>query len=586
MKIKLSDYVIKFLIKKNVKHFFAISGGSSLHLIHSVAKFKKSTYICTHHEQAAAFAADSYSRVSKNIGVAIATSGPGATNLLTGIASSFFDSVPLIVLTGQTSSFRSFPKSKIRQTGFQETNIVDMAKHITKYAARVEKPTDIKFHLEKAFHIATTGRGGPVLIDMPDNFQYAYINTQNLKKKYIPTKMNFKYPNFNEKRKEFFKLLSKSKRPIFLVGWGIYLSKTQKDFINIFEKFNIPICMTWGAADIIPHNHKLNFGVFGTHSNRYSNFAVEKSDLLISFGTRLDSKATGTPTSNFSKKSKKIVIDIDSEELSKFKKFGLKIDILIQDDLKEVVKILKKIKIKPKKNYNDWKNKILNWKSEFEKFDEKTRKIRGLNPYTFFDSLSSMLPKKCNIFVDTGCAVAWCNQAFKLSKGQRLYHDYNNTAMGWSLPASIGSYFYCKENTICIIGDGSLMMALHELSTVKHHKLPIKLIIVNNSGYGMIRQTQDIWMKSVYHASSKEGGVSFPDFKKIANSFDIKYYKVKTIKKAKILFKKHLFSKKAIIFDVIIPKEAKVLPLAKFGRPNTDMEPVLPRKQYKKNILS
>ena len=586
MKIKLSDYVIKFLIKKKVKHFFTISGGSSLHLIHSIAKYKKNGYICTHHEQAAAFAADAYARVSKNIGVAIVTSGPGATNLLTGIASSFFDSVPVIFITGQTSSFRSLPNSKVRQIGFQETNIVDIVKPITKFAEKVLNPIDIKFYLDKAFHIATSGRPGPVLIDIPDNFQYSYINTSHFKKKYVSKKEKFIYPNFFKKKKKFLKLLSRAKKPIFLAGWGIYVSKTQNDFINIFEKFNIPVCTTWGASDIMPFNHRLNFGSFGTHGTRYSNFAVEKSDLIISFGSKLDTKSTGSPVSNFAKNSKKVVIDIDNEELAKFKKFGLKIDLLIQDDLKEVAKILNKIKITHNQDYSSWKNKILTWKNEFEKFDKQKRKIRGINPYTFFNLLSLKLPKKCNIIADTGCAIVWCNQSMKLVKGQRLFHDYNNTAMGWSLPASIGSYFFSKTHTICIIGDGSLMMMLHELSTIKYHKLPIKIIILNNEGYGMIRQTQDLWMNSVYLASSKEGGLSFPDFKKIASSFDIKYYKVNSIKNAEIVFEKNLLSKKAIIFDVKIPKEAKVIPQVTFGRSNLDMAPLLPRKQYLKNILS
>ena len=584
MKIKLSDFVIEFLKAKGVKTFFTVSGGASLHLINSVKKNNNLRYVCNHHEQAAAFAADGYARTRNDIGCAIVTSGPGATNLITGIASSFFDSIPVIYLTGQTSSKRSLKNSNVRQIGFQETKIVDIVKPITKYSVKVEDPYLIKYYLEKAYQISLTDRKGPVLIDIPDDYQYKIIDTNKLKIKKINIKNDKKiFPNFLESKKDILNLINNSKRPLLILGWGIILSESHKDILKFSKKFDIPYCPTWAVSHLANFKDKLNVGTFGTHGNRYSNIVIEKADLLICLGTRLDTKATGSPVKDFSKNSKKIIIDVDTNELKKFIKFGLKIDLLIQDNLKKFSKKL--INFKIKKVSNLWLNEIDYIKNITEKFDEKERnKIKGLNPYKLIDYFSNLFAENTNIFCDTGCIVAWLNQKFRFKKGINLYHDYNNTAMGWSLPASIGSYFHTGKKTFCFVGDGALMMCLNELATIQKHKIPIVIFIINNKGYSMIRQTQKQWFKSDFFASSKKGGLTFPNFKFLAKSFNIDYKKIENISSLKKIEQKILKDPKPLIVDIDIHENADVIPQVKFGFPNFDMEPLLKEKEIKKIV--
>lgn len=583
MKIKLSDFVIRFLKNKGVKTFFTVSGGASLHLINSVKKDYNLQYVCNHHEQAAACAADGYARTRNNIGCAIVTSGPGATNLVTGIASSFFDSIPVIYLTGQTSSKRTLKNSNVRQIGFQETKIIDIVKSITKYSVKVEDPYLIEYYLEKAYQTSLTDRRGPVLIDIPDDYQYKIIDTNKLKKKKIKVK-NFDkkiLPNFLDSKKNILNLVNNSKKPLLILGWGIILSETHKDIFKFSKRFNIPYCPTWAVSHLANFKDKLNVGTFGTHGNRHSNIVLEKADLLICLGTRLDTKATGSPIKDFSKNSKKIIFDVDINELNKFKKFGLKVDLLIQDNLKNFSKKLRNLKIK--KVNNSWLNEIDSIKNNLDKFDEKERnKIKGLNPYELISYFSNFFLEKTNIFCDTGCIIAWINQKFRFKKDVNLYHDYNNTSMGWSLPASIGSYFHTGKKTFCFIGDGALMMCLNELATIQAHKIPIVIFIINNKGYSMIRQTQKQWFKSDFFASSKKGGITFPNFKFVAKSFNIDYKKIKNISSLKKIEQKILKDPKPLIVDIDIHENAGVIPQVKYGFPNFDMEPLLKKKEIEK----
>tara|TARA_Y100000591_G_scaffold276195_1_gene253305 strand:+ start:2688 stop:4448 length:1761 start_codon:yes stop_codon:yes gene_type:complete len=581
MKIKLSDYVISYLKRKGIKTFFAVSGGASLHLINSVNKTKGVRYICNHHEQAAACAADGYARAKNHLGCAIATSGPGATNLITGIASSYFDSVPVVYLTGQTSSKRSFKGSKVRQIGFQETNIVDIAKPITKYSVKVDDPYKIKYYLDKAIEISLSDRKGPVLVDIPDDFQFSIIDTKKLiEKKVSLKKQRKKFSNFSQAKSKIENYIKKSKRPVLIMGWGAVLSNTYKDILEFSKRYNIPYCLTWAVSHLGDYKDDLYFGTFGTHGNRHSNIALEKADLLISLGTRMDTKATGSPVKNFSKNSKKIIFDIDLHELEKFKKFDLKFDLIIQDNLKNFSKQLKHLKIN--RFSNTWKKQVLEIKNIMKKYDEKGRNFSGLNPYKLMNYFSDLYKKKMNIICDTGCIVAWINQEFKFNKNINLFHDYNNTAMGWALPASIGSYFFSKTKTVCFVGDGSLMFCLNELATVQKHQIPIVLFIVNNNGYSMIRQTQDQWFDSDYFASDSSGGISFPNFQYIARSFNIEYRKVKNLKDLDKIKNKLLNNTKPLIVDMQIPEEASVVPQVKYGYRNFEMEPIIPSKVMNK----
>jgi len=589
--VKLSDYVAQFIADLDIKVVFAISGGASLHLIHSIGDNPNIDYICTHHEQSAAMAADGYARTTGKLGVAIATSGPGATNLITGICCSFYDSVPILLLTGQVSTFRMTGNTGVRQVGFQETPIVEICQSITKYAVQIKEPEQIRYELEKAIHIARTNRPGPVLVDIPDNLQRSQIDLSSLKG-YTPQTLEFANPRkfscFSEVLSQVSKLILEASRPVLVGGWGIHLSNTEASFVKFAEALNIPVALTWGAADLLPESHPLYIGTFGTHGMRHANFAVQNADLVLSFGSRLDTKSTGSPVSSFSRDAKKVVIDIDENELSKFSTFGLEIDILIQDDLSNLFEFIKSKDL----SYlfchrQNWIQQIHQWKEVFSSFDRSNSAKTDLDPYRFIDCLSLALPESSRIFIDTGCAIAWTMQRLKIGSDQRIFHDFNNTAMGWALPAAIGGYFAEPDHPIvCIVGDGSLMMSMHELATIKHHHIPVKIFLFNNSGYSMIKQTQEQWLDSKYYASSYEGGLSFPDYKSLAHAFGLDYLEVSSLKDCTNKLLNAFISNTALLCNVIIPSDARVVPQVKFGRPNEDMEPLLPRDIFLENMIT
>ena len=584
---KVSDVVAEVLIEEKISHVFAISGGASLHLIHSLADNKNIQYICNHNEQACAMAADGYSRVSGKTGVAVTTSGPGATNLITGICCSYYDSIPSLFITGQVSTMRMKGDTGVRQIGFQETPIVDIAQEITKYAYTIVDPEEIKYQLQKALHIAKSGRPGPVLVDIPDDLQRELVDPLKLKNFQAPAAQEL--PHLKNSLQDTMDSIMNSRRPILIAGWGVHLSDTEAEFLKFAESFNIPIALTWGAADLIPFDHDLYVGTFGTHGNRHANFAVQNADLIISLGSRLDTKSTGSPVNTFAREAKKIMIDIDINELNKFQYFDLKFDQLIHCELKDFFNNFSKLEpTKDTCNNLEWLKQINKWRHQFISFDDtKGIATTKVNPYNFVDSISNNLKGNEQIFIDTGCSIAWFMQSLRVKDKVRVFHDFNNTAMGWALPAAIGGYYANLKHQspiIAIIGDGSFMMTSYELATVMHHNIPIKIFIMNNQGYSMIQQTQDQWLDSDYHASSKEGGLSFPNYKKLASTYNIKYFELNSGKDFSLI-DEIMNEGNPLICNVCIDKDFRVTPQVKFGKPNEDMGPLLPRDMFKENMI-
>jgi len=580
--MQVSDFISNFLAKKKIKYVYAVTGGASLHLIHSAQKNKKIKVIFPIHEQTCAMAADAYARISKNIGAAFATSGPGATNLATGICGAYFDSVPVLYITGQVSTKRNKDTTGVRQIGFQETDCVGMYKSVTKYAYKIRNAKEIRYQLEKAYHLSMTGRKGPVLIDVPDDIQRQKINPKKLKS-YKPKNQNYLKPI--TKYNKIVDLIINSKRPILILGWGVHLSNSYKEIKLLINKLKFPVVTTWAISHIIDEKNKLKIGTWGTHGSRFSNFAVQNSDLILSIGSRLDTKATGSPINTFAREAKKIVVDIDKTELNKFKKFKLNIDVKVNEDLKIFTKNLLKYNFNYKNDFNTWYKKIKNWKKKYpickkEYFNEKL-----INPYVFIDYLSDLIKENKSIVVDTGCAIAWTMQGFKFKKNQVLLHDFNNTAMGWSIPASISIALATKKEVVVIIGDGSLSFMMQELSMLKKHNLNIKIFLLNNSGQSMIRQTQDQWLKSKYIGSSYSGGLPKINFLEIAKCFDLNTEKLIFQKNLKKRIRNFLLKSSSGLCEVILSENHRVIPQVKFGKPNEDPEPLLSRKEFNENMI-
>lgn len=573
--MKLSDYVINFFVEKNIDKIFGIAGGASLHLLDSIDKNIDVKLICNHHEQHSSMAADAYARATKNFGVVVATSGPGATNLVTGVCGAYYDSVPLFCVTGQVSTWRQVGSTGARQIGFQETPVVDMFKSITKYSVQLDKPENIRFELEKAFHIMKEGRLGPVLIDIPDNFQRDDVDINNLRPfeaAKIEQEQDTKYID------KIIKNYNKSERPVIILGAGASRANLDGNLKELLDIMDCPVVTTWGACDFLSHDIKYNVGNFGTHGNRLANFAVQNSDFILSIGARLDTKATGTPVATFARNAFKVMVDIDNNELDKFSYFDATIDLKICADSRAFIdEILRFTNALITKNQT-WIDQINEWRPRLHIIDQEFRAAEGSSHiYNFFNDIGQFLEPNSAIISDTGCALAWLMQTFKFEKDHKFFHDYNNTAMGWSLPAVTGIFHTSQFNQInCFVGDGSFMMSIQELAVIRQFDIPVNIFLLNNSGYSMIKQTQDQWLGSKYAGSDASIDLTFPDFASIASSFGIEYQKIDTQdEKLGALLPHFLDRNVPKLIEVMVNSNARVLPQVKFGRPNEDMEPII-----------
>jgi acetolactate synthase I/II/III large subunit len=579
--MNLSDYTLKFLEEKKVKNVFLITGGAISFMVDAFSRNKRIKYTSVAHEQAAAMMADSYSRLGPNFSCTMVTSGPGATNLITGIACSYFDSIPSLHICGQVNTYEQqdgHPSTKkVRQVGFQETDIEKISKPITKYSYKLKNASEIRYVLEKAYHIATSGRPGPVLIDIPMDLQKVQINPKKLKS-FKPNKD--KTPNYRSVIGKIESLLRKSKKPVIILGGGIKYGKAESNLSNFLKILKVPIVTTWSGVDLIDYNNKFYIGNVGVYGSRAANFTVQNSDLILCLGTRLDTRITGGVPKSFARKAKKIVVDIDKYELGK--KRGLKIDLKVNSHIKTFFQNYDRFK-KEIITCNNWVLRCNDWKKKYpivlkEFFKEKNY----VNPYVLMDKLSNILSKKDIIIADDGGHLTWAIQSFKVRFGQKLFSAFGNSPMGYSLPASIGASI-AKNNKriICIDGDGSIQINLQELHTIDKLKLPIKIFILNNNGYGIIKQFQELYLGKRYEASGK--GVSNPDFKKISQAFNINYNIIKNHKDLKNL-DKIIRSKKAEIIEVKIKDNQKIIPKLQFGNPIEDLSPLLPRKEFYDNM--
>lgn len=586
--MKLSDYLADFLISEGIRHVFQIIGGASVHMVHSLNDNRKINYVCVQHEQAGAMAAEAYARATKNIGAAMATSGPGMTNLITGIGCAYFDSTPVLYITGQVNTFESKQERKVRQIGFQETDIVSIVKPLTKFAQQITSPLDIRYYLEKATWIARTGRPGPVLIDIPMNIQRAEIDLKKLrkfnKKEYIIDTDSKK--DVEKKIKEAIALIRQAKRPVIIAGGAIrYADQTE-----IFEKFvtllGFPVVATWSGIDTIAHDHPLYIGQIGVYGRRGANFTVQNSDLVISVGSRLDTRITGGKPETFARAAKKIVIDIDRAEL--YKGRGLTPDVGICADVRDALSIfiheLKGIKIQ---NLQDWIQRTTKWQDQYPAVLPQWRRIQKLvNPYVFIEALSDLLKGNEIIITDCGGNLTWTIQAFKVKKGQRLFSAMGNSPMGYSLPASIGAFFgRSKKPIICIIGDGGMQLNIQELQTVVQYKIPIKIFVINSRSYAIIMQFQEMYFNSNYVATIPKTGYSSPDFVKVAKAYGLATEQIKNHQELKRKIKKVLTFKGPIVCEVLVPHDSKLIPKLSFGNPIEDLSPLLPRDEFAKNII-
>ena len=576
--MKLSEYVLNFFKSKGIDKVFLVNGGSIAFLIDAFRKVKNINYVCAVHEQGAAMMADGYARTKKKPGVTMVTSGPGAQNLITGIASSWFDSIPTIHICGQINSndfLISKKKYPVRQRGFQETDIVSISKPITKFAYRLKRADEIEEILNKAYYMSISGRPGPVLLDIPMNFQ---------NQKIVPNKKFFNSKKIHPKRlnnNQILNLKSKiinSKRPLLIVGGGVEISNTKKELLQFCKKTNLPVVASWAGFGSIDNKIKNFIGTIGVYGSRVANICLQKSDFIINLGCRLDTRVIGGKRYNFAPNAEIASVDIDKNELNKT--HGLKIKYKIKTDLNLFFKkfsSLKNLKIQTKLN---WINQIKSLQLKYEDIQIKKNLNKSfVNPYRFFQLLSEKIKKNDIIVGDTGAHLTWAVQGLKIGKNNKLISSFGNSPMGYALPASIGACFSRKNATVISInGDASLQLNLQELQTIKNYKLKLKIFILNNSGYGIIKQFQDAYLNSRYEASNKNSGVTNPNFKYLAKSFDLDYVSIKNDKEIYSKLGKIFKNKKTTIVEINIFPNEKIIPKLIYGRQLDDMYPNLTKK--------
>lgn len=563
--MKVSDYIVEFLIEKGITDVFGYPGGMVTHLIDSFQKYNNKIKIhLNYHEQAAAFAACGYADVNNKVGVAYATSGPGATNLITGIANAYFDSIPCIFITGQVNTYESKNNLYIRQKGFQETDIVNIVKTITKYSIKITNVNQITKELEKSYNIAINERKGPVLIDIPMDIQRQDIYVK--KNDIILLNENLSY-DIN-KFKNIINQIKLSKRPCVLFGAGIKHNNLNKELKEFIENVKCPIVSSMISVGTISTNTLNYYGFIGAYGNRVANFIVAKSDLIISIGSRLDCRQTGD-IEKFAPNAKLLRIDIDDNEFkNKIKEDEIQIKYNLKD--KKIFDILQK----------ELNNKLIsNW-LEICNIIKNRLQFQDKNYITdLIISLSEKIKEDVNIITDVGQNQVWIAQSFIFKDNQNVLFSGGHGAMGYSIPAAIGAYYANKKLTYSFNGDGGFQMNIQELEFISREKLPIKIIIFNNYSLGMIRHFQEMYFKSNYVQTKLENGYSVPNLKKIAFAYEIDYYKIKCNSDIDNI-EEILNNNKPAIIEIILKADTYVLPKLMVGKPLQDQEPLLDRKLY------
>jgi len=580
-----SDVILDFLVSKGVNTVFLLTGGAIAFTVDAFSKRKDISYVCVQHEQAAAMMADAYARIKNNFAATMTTSGPGATNLITGIACSYFDSIGNIHITGQVNLSEQrggMPGTKqSRQIGFQETDIVSIAKPITKKAVQLKSSDNILDVLDDLYKCSQSGRAGPVLLDLPMCMQRNIVK----RKIYKDNKNEYAVKAKTKSIKKIFKIINESQRPIIVAGGGIRYSNAVNEFNMLIKKLNIPIVTTWSGIDTIDHKSPLFYGHIGVYGSRAANFCVQNSDCIISLGSRLDTRITGGKPGTFGRDAKILMVDIDKGELKKRR--GLKPYMEIQEDCKDFLNRCKNnISLFKKRDINKWLNYCNSVKIKYPTVSKEFSKDnKYVNPYLFSRELSNQLNSKDIIIPDDGGHLTWFMQSFELKIGQRVFSAFGNSPMGYSFPAAIGASIASrKKRVICIDGDGSFQINMQELQTVVNEKLPIKIFIYNNNGYGIIKQFQSLYLGGRYNASGK--GVSIPDYKKIARAYNIQYMSVSKNSSSNKIIKKALKSKSACIIEVFIQPEQNIIPKLAFGNPIEDLEPQLSREEFYNNMIN
>ena len=594
--MKLSDYVAEKLVEMGVKHVFMVTGGGAMHLNHSFGTHKKLDCIFNHHEQACAIGAEAYYRLTNELPVVNVTSGPGGTNAITGVYGAFVDSVAMLVISGQVKWETTVRSTglPLRQYGDQELDIEELVRPVTKYCEMVTDPQSIRYHLEKAIYIAMSGRPGPVWLDIPLNVQGAQVDPDSLRG-FDLTELDepWKKTDLVLATAQILEKIQAAKRPVIFVGGGIRLSGEHQAFLKLVDKLQIPVVTGWNAHDVIWNAHPNYAGRPGSIGDRAGNFVAQNADLLLILGSRLNIRQVSYNWHSFAREAYKIWVDIDVLELQKP---TVKADFPIHANLKDLLPILANGQyVGPTADHHKWMNWAKERMTRFPAILPEYWNNERVNPYCFMGELFAQLPKEQIVVTGNGSACVVSFQAADLKPGQRLWTNSGCATMGYDLPASIGAHKGSGgKSVVCLAGDGSIMMNLQELQTIAGNSYPIKIFILNNSGYVSIFQTHRNFFNGVEVGGGPKSGVTFPNFEKLSKAFDLPYRKVENHSQMKAAIEQTLAENGPCICEIMIDENVAFAP--KLGAkqhpdgritspPLEDLSPFLPREVLRENMI-
>ena len=594
---RLADYVADFVAEQGVKCVFLVPGGGAMFLIDAFGRNPGLTYVAHHHEQAASIAAEAYARINGRLGCAVVTTGPGATNAITGCAGAWIESVPLLIISGQVKRGDLMGQSGVRQMGPQEVDIVSMVRPITKYAVTVMEPLDIRYHLEKAAHLAMTGRRGPVWLDIPLDVQNSTIAVAGLRGFEPDDTRATDASALKANARAVLDMLEKAERPVILAGHGVRLAGAAKSFAELYERLGAPVATTWNAMDLIRADHPLSVGKPGTVALRTPNFAIQNSDLLIAIGARLDNVVTAYNPSRFARAARKVMVDVDRHELDKFTQadgFDLKIEADASDFIEAMLDLAREHHAPARV---DWLARCADWKRRYPINDGAPFPTSGpIGHFALTQALSDELPEDMLIVTgSSGLAVEFFYTGFQNKRGQRVFLTSGLGAMGYGMPAMIGAHMASDGRPfVGIESDGSLMMNLQEMQTIGTMKAPLRMFVMNNRGYASIRNTQRNYFDGRFVGTGPEARLEMPDFVALARQFGWDAFAIDDVADLRSGIQRALAHKGPLLVDIrlieneaLFPKSA-ALPQpdgSMLSMPLEDMSPLLPRDEFRANMI-
>ena len=595
--MKLSDYVMHAVAEAGAKHVFMLPGGGAMHLNDSLGRSNRLEYICNLHEQASAIAAEAYARVTNGLGVAMVTAGPGSTNAITGVAGAWLDSTPVIVLSGQVKRADLKGSSGLRMLGVQEIDITTIVRSITKYAMTIVDPESARYHVEKAIHLALSGRRGPVWLDFPLDVQAAQIDPES-QRGFDPLELAAAKTDDPERLRAavctVIAMLREAQRPVIVAGNGIRSAGAVDRFRCLVDRLEVPVLTTWLGLDLIADDHPLHFGRPGGIAPRGANFTLQNSDLLLVIGARMDMALTAYAHDRLARGAKKIMVDIDPAEISKMR---TTIHVPVVSDAGDFIDEMLR-QVPPGESYrrDPWRERCRDWRDRYPLVLPSHREPNdGVSMYHFSEVLSEELDASDVIAPgSSGFASEMFILNFKVKEGQRIFHNRGTGAMGFGLPASIGACVASgRRRTVSVDGDGGFQMNIQELATVANHALPIKFFVVNNRGYASIRSSQQNYFNLLVGADDSSG-LRLPDVGKVAEAYGVPTRHIDDPSQLRDRIREVLDAEGPVVCEVKVPADEPRLPRVSssqradgsmVSKPLEDLWPFLDREEFLANMI-